>query len=203
MHEFDGILMATYMEAKPFIESKLFAPIEDKPFPVYKNETHYLIISGIGKINAGIASTYLMSRFKIDSMYNIGAAGAATDDFKTGDILHINTVIDYSHFEKESKSLKPDTLPNYKSEILATCDMPVISAEERTIVGQKAPLIDMEGFAFVYACKIFKTKSYLFKIITDTPADTTGDEIILNIRNTRDLLYQFFMDNFLNPTSFG
>ena len=192
--------MATHMEAKPFIKYKNFNPIEDKPFPVYKNETHYLIISGIGKINASIASTYLMTKFKINSMYNIGSAGATTEDFRIGDILHINSVIDYSqllNIRSESKSLKPDMLQNYKTESLATCDAPIISTEDRAIVGQKALLIDMEGFAFVNACKIFNTKNYLFKIITDTPANITEDEIILNIKNTRDLLYQFFMDNFI------
>jgi adenosylhomocysteine nucleosidase len=175
--------------------------MEDKPFPVYKYESHYLIISGIGKINAGIAATYLMTKFKIDTMYNIGAAGAATESFRLGDILHINSVIDYSSsLDIKSKSLKPDTLSGHKSESLATCDIPIISAEDRAIVAQTASLIDMEGFAFVNACKIFKTKNYLFKIITDTPADNNEDEIISNIRNTRDLLYQFFMDNFIKKS---
>jgi nucleoside phosphorylase len=134
-----------------------------------------------------------MTKFKIDSMYNIGSAGAATDNLKVGEILHINSVINYEQtFNIKTESLKPDTLPNYRLESLATCDIPIIAAEDRNLVAQKASLIDMEGFAFVHACKIFNTKNYLFKIITDTPANTSGDEIILNIRNTRDLLYQFF-----------
>jgi len=190
--------MATHMEAKPFIKSEDFNPIEDKPFPIYKNETHYLIISGIGKINASIASTYLITKFKINSMYNIGSAGAATENFRVGDILHIDSVINYSKMlNTKSESLKPDTFPNYKAESLATCDAPIISTEGRASVGQSASLIDMEGFAFVNACKKFNTKNYLFKIITDTPTNISGDEIISNIRNTRDLLYQFFMDNFI------
>jgi len=195
-----GILMATGLEAKPFIESKFFDPVEDKPFPVYRYDTHYLIVSGIGKINASIASTYLISKFKIGTMYNIGAAGTAVDSFRLGDILHINSVTDYSQWlntRLESKSLKPDTLQNYKSESLATCDMAVISSEERTLVSMAASLIDMEGFAIAQTCKIFNIKNYLFKIITDTPANTAENEIISNIKNTRDLLYQFFMDNFL------
>ena len=189
--------MATRMEAKPFINYKNFNLIEDKPFPVYKYGTHYLIISGIGKINADAAAAYLMTKFKIDSMYNIGAAGAATDNFKLGDILHINSVIDCGQsFNMNAESLKPDILSGYKTESLATCDAPVISAADRSLVGEKASLIDMEGFAFVNACKRFNTKSYLFKIVTDTPADTSEDKIISNIKNTRDLLYQFFMANF-------
>jgi hypothetical protein len=43
----NGILMATRMEAKPFIGSKNFNLIEDNPFPVYKHRMNYLIISGI------------------------------------------------------------------------------------------------------------------------------------------------------------
>jgi len=195
----DGILMAMSMEAKPFIESKIFTRLEDKPFPVYKYKTHYLIISGIGKINASAAAAYLINKFKIDSMYNIGSAGAATGNFKLGDILHINSVIDCDQsFNISAESLIPDTLPNYKTESLATCDAPVILAADRAAVAEKASLIDMEGFAFVNACKISNTKNYLFKIVTDTPADTGGDEIILNIKKTRDLLYQFFMENIVN-----
>jgi nucleoside phosphorylase len=130
-------------------------------------------------------------------MYNIGSAGAATEKFMIGDILHINSVIDYSQLlntKSESKTLKPDILSNYKTESLATCDAPIISAEERAIVAHKASLIDMEGFAFVHACRMFNKKNYLFKIITDTPGNVNADEIILNMRKTRGLLYQFFME---------
>jgi hypothetical protein len=107
-------------------------------------------------------------------------------------------VTNYSQLiDIKSRTLTPDILSGHKSESLATCDVPIISIEDRAIVAQTASLIDMEGFAFVNACKIFKTKNYLFKIVTDTPANINEDEIISNIRITRNLLYQFFMDNII------
>ncbi|HNX24326.1 MAG TPA: hypothetical protein PKG60_09780 [Spirochaetota bacterium] len=196
-----GIVMATRLEAAPFIESGLFTCIEEKPMPVYQNETVYLILSGIGKASAAIAATYLITKYKTEIMYNIGAAGSTTEDFGLGDILHIDSVIDYDRpalIGSKPRYLKPEVLADYKTATLATQDVAVVSSEEREKVGKLASLVDMEGAAFVQACRTFKIKNYLFKIVTDTPSHIADKQIIENIKNTRDLLYRFFVREFLS-----
>jgi nucleoside phosphorylase len=196
-----GIVMATRLEAAPFIDSGMFECIEEKPLPVYKYGSVYLILSGIGKGSAAIAATCLILKFQTEIMYNIGAAGSTTEDYKLGDILHIDSVIDYDRpklIGLKPRYLKPDVLEGYKTATLATQDVAVVSVEEREKVGKLASLVDMEGAAFVQACRTFKVKNYLFKIVTDTPAHTVDNMIIENIKNTRDMLFQFFTGEFLN-----
>jgi len=193
--------MATRLEASPFIDSGMFVCIEEKPLPVYKHESVYLILSGIGKGSAAIAATYLILKYQPEIMFNIGAAGSTTEDFKLGDILHVDSVIDYDRpklIGSKPRYLKPEVLEGYRTAILATQDVAVVSAEERDKVGKLASLVDMEGAAFVQACRTFKVKNYLFKIVTDTPAHTVDNQIIENIKNTRDLLYRFFVEKFLS-----
>jgi len=195
-----GIVIATRLEAAPFIDSGMFVCIEEKPLPVYQHESVYLILSGIGKGSAAIAATYLILKYQTEIMYNIGAAGSTADDFRLGHILHIDSVIDYDRpklIGSKPRYLKPDVLKGYTTATLATQDVAVVSAEEREKVGKLASLVDMEGAAFVQACRTFKVKNYLFKIVTDTPAHTVDNQIIENIKNTRDLLFQFFTDEFL------
>lgn len=195
-----GIVMATLLEAAPFINSGLFACIEEKPLPVYRYKSAYLILSGIGKASSAIAATYLIIKYKTETMFNIGAAGATTDGFRFGDILHIETVIDYDRPKltgSKTRFLKPDVLSDYKTAVLATRDKAVVTAEERAKAGELASLADMEGAGFVQACRTFKVKNHLFKIVTDTPDHTSHYQIIENMKNSADLLYRFFLENFL------
>jgi len=196
-----GIVMATLLEAAPFIDSGFFTCIDEKPLPVYRYGSFYLILSGIGKASAAIASTCLIMKYNTETMFNIGAAGATTGNIRFGDILHIESVIDYDRPKltgSKMRYLKPDIIPGYKTVTLATQDKAVVSAEERERVGEHASLADMEGAGFVQACRTFQVKNYLFKIVTDTPADESHYQIIENIKNTRDLLYHFFINNFLS-----
>ena len=195
-----GIVMATRLEAEPFISSGLFTQLEDKPLPVYSNGPVYLILSGIGKAGAAIAATYLVTKYKTETMYNIGAAGSTAENFSLGDILHIDAVIDYDRpafTGSKPRYLKPDILDGYRTATLATRDSAAVSIEEREKAGKLAQLVDMEGAGFVQACRTFKAKNYLFKIVTDTPSHTEDRQIIDNIRDTRDTLYRFFISDIL------
>jgi len=195
-----GIVMATRLEAAPFIDSGLFACLEKKPFPVYQSNNFILILSGIGKAASAIASTLLITKYDREIMFNIGAAGSTTENISAGEIFHINAVIDYdrpSLAGNKPRYLTPCVLPDYQTSVLATQDVAVVSRKERKKVGQMASLVDMEGAAFVQACTIFDKKNYLFKIVTDTPAHTTDRDIIENIKKTREKLFVFFKKEFI------
>lgn len=199
-----GIVMATRLEAEPFLASGLFSMAEEQPFHVYRCGGFFLILSGIGKANAAIAATYLITKYNTETLYNIGAAGSTTDTLRLGDILHVDRAIDYDRpalITMKPRYLKPDTFEGYRTAVLATQDVAVVTAEDREKVGRLASLVDMEGAAFIQACRIFKVKNYLFKIVTDTPSHTEDRQIIDNIKETRELLYRFFLNRFITGTS--
>lgn len=45
------------------------------------------VVSGIGKVNAGICAQILIDIFKVDTIINVGIAGAVKEGIKTGDIV--------------------------------------------------------------------------------------------------------------------
>ena len=90
-----GIVIATKLEAEPFIKGLSLNILEEDPFSIYSNDNIFLIISRIGKSYAAIATSYLIWKYESDCMINIGAAGSTKRDKNIGDIFHINNVIEY------------------------------------------------------------------------------------------------------------
>ena len=89
-----GIIIATSLEAEPFIKALKMREIEDRPFPVYGCDNIFLSISGIGKANAAMATAYMCSKFDPKWIMNLGAAGATQASRELGDIYHIEKVIE-------------------------------------------------------------------------------------------------------------
>lgn len=54
-----------------------------------------LVRCGIGKVNAAICTQVLISNFGVNSVINIGVAGAIHDDLNIGDIIVSNDVIEH------------------------------------------------------------------------------------------------------------
>lgn len=88
-----GIVMATVLEAEPFIKGLSLRQCEKEPFAVYENNRIRVIISGIGKANAAMSCTYLIMKFHPSDIFNLGAAGA-TGPHVLGECYHIGKVIE-------------------------------------------------------------------------------------------------------------
>lgn len=190
-----GIVMATRLEAEPFFKNLDLKKISDIPMPVYKNKNLVLIISGIGKANAAIATTYIINEYKLSKIVNIGAAGSTTSTFTVGQILHIDRVIEYDRphlLNKKERIIEPDLYDGFPTASLATQDIPVTSSDDRKKISLLADLVDMEGAAVIQACRKFKKAVYLFKIVTDNPEQRSDTEIIRNVKETRTVLFDFF-----------
>jgi adenosylhomocysteine nucleosidase len=199
-----GLVFASKLESDSFINDKDILLIESEPFKIYSNKNYYIIISGIGKVNAGIAVSYLIWKYKINKIVNIGAAGAASDKFKTGDIFQINKVIEFDRpkfLTNELRIMTPDILnidnKSFYSAVLATQDRPVIDADFRKEMSNLTDLADMEGAAVLQACRLWNVQCYLFKYISDVPGHDVND-IIKNIRITEKAMYEFFKNRIEN-----
>jgi len=190
-----AIVMATMLEAKPFIESIPLEQVERKPFSLYKNNNTFLILSGIGKANAAMATVYACQKLKPGCIFNLGAAGATDFTYPLGEIFHVVKVLEFDR--PEFKSGKPhmhtpSILNGFHTANLATSDKAVLDPDERKMISKSAGLVDMEGASVVQACRIFQTKCFMFKFVSDAPDHTCDSDIVENIRLYRKQFYEFF-----------
>ncbi|MDQ1330577.1 MAG: adenosylhomocysteine nucleosidase [Thermodesulfobacteriota bacterium] len=194
------LLMATHLEAKPFIGGLSLTRLEQKPFSVYRNKNHILIISGIGKANAAMACAYSCLKFAPSCIVNLGAAGATGERVALGEPLHVKMAFDYDRPQFKSKSphkLIPEILEGFSYAKIATLDRPVTDPAERKKLSTTADLIDMESASIIQACRKFKTPCYVFKYVSDTPKHTMDNDIVENIRKYRNVFFSFLQESVL------
>jgi len=192
------IVMATMLEAKPFVLKMSLCQTRQIPFRLFQNNGILLVISGIGKANAAMATAYSCLKFKPTFICNLGAAGATHSGYDLGDIFHIQKIIEPDRPDlKTGKPCvhKPDLLAGFKTTILATNDRAVLDPKERKAISKHAGLIDMEGASVLQACRVFKKNCYLFKFVSDTPDHTRDQDIVDHIRLYRKKFYDFFTDS--------
>jgi len=190
--------MATMLEAKPFVLGMSLRQTRKIPFRLFQNDGILLIISGIGKANAAMATAYSCLKFKPACICNLGAAGATHSGYDLGEIFHIQKIVEPDRPDlKTGKPCvhKPDLLAGFKTTILATSDRAVLDPKERKAISINADLIDMEGASVVQACRTFKKNCYLFKFVSDTPDHTRDQDIVNHIRLYRKKFYDFFTDS--------
>jgi len=194
----NGIVIATKLEGKPFVTQLGLKKISSKPL-IYAKEDLYLIISGIGKVRASLATSFLIKQFQVKNILNLGAAGSTTQKYHLGDIRQIDRVIEYDLYKP--KFLQPDLFLDFLNASLATQDKPVFDPLEREKLNLEADLVDMEGAAVVRATHFWRVKVFLFKIISDTPSHTDSKQIIKNMREVSADLAIFFKNHILSKLS--
>jgi len=194
------LVMATLLEAKPFIGGLSLIRLDPKPFPVYRNKNLILVISGIGKANSAMACAYSCLRFGPFCIVNLGAAGATGKRHTLGEPFHIKKAFEYDRPQFKSKSPNrhiPDIFGGFSYAKIATLDRPVLDPAERQTLSKAADLIDMESASVIQACRKFKTKCYIFKFVSDTPEHTRDNDIIENIKIYRNTFFNFFRESVL------
>lgn len=195
-----GLVMATLLEAVPFIRDLSLREWGSEPFGLYGDGRIVLIVSGIGKANAAMACAHLIQTRRPSLVCNLGAAGAAGRRCALGESYHIDKVI-----EPDRPGLRsglpheqlPDVLDGFAVAALATQDRPLRDPAERESVASIAQLADMEGAAVVQACRRFDVKCFLFKFVSDTQDQRQNAEIVKNIELYRDAHSRFFKDSVL------
>jgi len=191
------IVMATMLEAKPFVSGMSLRQTRKIPFRLYQNNDILLIISGIGKANAAMATAYTCLKFKPAWILNLGAAGATHSGYDLGEIFHIQKIVEPDRPDlKTGKPCvhQPDLLKGFKTTILATSDRAVLDPKERKAISVSADLIDMEGASVVQASRTFRKNCYLFKFVSDTPDHIRDQDIVDHIRDYRRKFYEFFTE---------
>jgi adenosylhomocysteine nucleosidase len=191
-----GIIMATRVEAEPFIDGFGLAPAGTVPVRMYAAGPVVLAVSGIGKTAAAIATTALIERYHPSAIFNCGAAGAASGEHPPGEVFQIDRIVEPDRprlMDGDPIIHTPDIRPGFAAASLATRDRPVINDEDRAATARLADLVDMEGAAVTQVCRAYLTPVYLFKIVTDI-AGHSIDEIKGNILLYRTRLYDHFSE---------
>ncbi len=151
------ILCALHAEAAMFIDAWNLEKSDDRHFLIYENTNTKLIISGIGKLSAAIATTYLLQKYdakKEDRLYNIGTCSSKKEEI--GAFIMIGKIIDVS----TNKSY----LLHTKGEALSCVEKPIVSADDiQTTYG------DMESVGIYIASKKFLplTAISILKVVSD------------------------------------
>ena len=152
------IVTAIFSEAKALIEYFDLKKKQTKPFLVFKNDDITLIVSGIGKIESAIATTYLCKDINnIDKIVNIGVCGTNDENKKIGSLYRIKSVIDTSTNKKYMLS---------KGDKALYCFDKIVKSNHNI---KKNILVDMESVGFYKAAINFapKEKIFIHKIISD------------------------------------
>ena len=160
-------VIALKAEAEEIIKKYALERVVTKPFSVYKNRDIdiWLVLSGIGQINAVAATTYLY--VKSDASYNtiwmnLGIVGSR--NFKIGELVQIDKIT--SNDFRDNHYPSPATFKNNNVE-----RSNLITVNKPEALFENDGVYDMEGYAFFSFVK--KIASYelvsVLKIISDIP----------------------------------
>ena len=168
---FEGIsvrwVIALKAEAEEIIKKYALERVATTPFLVYKNRDIdiWLVLSGIGQINAVAATTYLY--VKSDASYNtiwinLGIVGSR--NFKVGELVQIDKIT--SNDFRNNYYPSPAT---FKKNNIERSNLITVNRPEELF--KNDGVYDMEGYAFFSFAK--KIASYelvsVLKIISDIP----------------------------------
>ena len=166
-----GLVVAMDGELKNVIDYNKCELLEGEPFKVYKivglqNEC-YAIISGIGKINAAMATTYIVLKYQVEKVVNFGVCGATLDAFLQDKVVCIDKVfnndfdlsaIDGDGWQKNNLCLATEN---------DSSKFPLYTADHFTVSSDVSGYFDMEGFAVASVCDNLGISCELLKSVTD------------------------------------
>lgn len=181
-----GIVVALQSEIKYFlnkIDIKNENWFYNKKIIEFKNNnsSYVLIISGIGKVNAAISTQYLIDKYKVETIINIGTCGSLNKTNNIGDIFAVDKAIqfdfDLSDLDNvpvgyiqdyDTNFFHTTNCLNFKINTLATLDR--FSKNEKDIdriIKLGATLKDMEGASILQVTTTNNIKSIIVKVVSD------------------------------------
>jgi len=161
------IVTALFAEAVPLIHHfKLRKIGNDMPFRIYASSDIDLIVSGIGKLRAAIATTYLIRQrlsAEISAIVNVGICGGARQQ-PIGQLFLIRQITDAASRKVYRLHIAPSS--DIKPSTLVTVDRPLTG---ESTFPRDIELVDMEASGFFTAASLFlpKTKITCLKIVSD------------------------------------
>jgi adenosylhomocysteine nucleosidase len=181
-----GIVFATRKEAAPLLAR--LPSVEPLPgrLPLFKagggRLTEFvLILGGIGKVAAALATAYLILEHGVQRLINVGLCGSLTHTSKgkaqVGVLYRISKACegDLKPFNRQAApvSLDQESFSGLPTGRLVTCDTPVFDRKRKKELALLGDLVDMEGAAVARVAESFGVPCSLLKGVSDF-ADTCG-----------------------------
>ncbi|MCD8307234.1 MAG: 5'-methylthioadenosine/S-adenosylhomocysteine nucleosidase [Clostridia bacterium] len=160
-------------------------------------EELYVLVSGIGKVNAGRAAQYAISVLGAGTIINIGVAGGLKPSMHVAEVYGVSGTVQYdfdlvqiNHTpmgtlnECEEPLLPLDTIQLYPLEIVGTGDRFNDDPKDFLLLTKTlgAGIRDMELAAIKQVCMHCGVPCYSFKVISDVAGgqESTPDQYIKN-----------------------
>ena len=153
-----GILFATEMEAKPFLE-------RGEP------EGTVTIISGMGMEAARVATEKLIGEHGCSAVINAGVCGALHHRLERGAVYRVSMV------STENLKTAVNVGVGLGLKKLVTVDEPVFQPDRKRELSKQGDLVDMEGYAVARVCEEHSVPCIMIKGVTDF-GDHNGKEDI-------------------------
>ncbi len=136
-----------------------------------------LVVTGIGKTAAAVATTRAVLQERPSLVVNIGSAGALRDGV-TG-LFEVGTVVNHDMNGDAIRALGYDPLDRLvlgaSETVLASGDVFVTDPEVRSRLASYAHLVDMEGYAVAYAARHLGVPVTLVKHVSDNADESALD----------------------------
>lgn len=155
----------------------------------------YIVVCGVGKVNAACGAQLAIDRLKATAVINIGVAGGLNKDVEIGEVYAISHAVQYDFDLTQLNGTRIGTLDEYDESYLPLSVGSVYPAK-RLATGDRfndskadyklitktlgADIRDMEGGAVAQACMRAQVPCYAYKIISDLAGSGSTTEQYLN-----------------------
>ncbi len=153
-----GILFATEMEAKPFL---------DRGEP----DGTVTVISGMGMEAARIATEKLIKEHGCTSVINAGVCGALNNRLQRGGVYRVSMV------STEKLKTAVNVGLGWGLKKLVTVEEPVFQHDRKLELSKQGDLVDMEGYAVARVCEEHNVPCIMIKGVTDFGDHNGKDDI--------------------------
>jgi adenosylhomocysteine nucleosidase len=181
------IVFATEAEALPFLEIGGFKEVVSAPFRLLESPRlpHRVIISGMGKVAAGLATQWGIAECQPERLVHAGICGALGDptEIRPGTVFRIVSASEGFPGPGVPSTIRQcarDLWPNLPAAVLVTVEQPVFDDGRRAELRRWGELVDMEGAVVARVADIYGLPCSIIKGVTDFAGN--GDRPVLQSR---------------------
>jgi nucleoside phosphorylase len=178
------------MEAEALIKRAIKSFDAIRNFTFYEKPEFNLLITGIGKISARLATKYAIEQ-GAEKFINAGVCGSLNDELKLFQICYPKIIKDLDLIQSGIPEIAINNKDNLK---IGMISLPLHGGQEREIFQKHADLIDMESYGVASAIENPKKSLKIIKCISDFCQAGGSAEIKKNLPKAsallRDAIYQ-------------